>query len=86
MTCRQSNITSTKFDVCLFATLIDYVSHVGKCLYWLMNTVAQQEFIEGKTFASVNIVFLDQNVECGYSLEPPQLGGSMQCLQCMIGT
>ena len=48
-------MTSTNHDVCLFATSLDYVSHVGKCLYWLMKTVAQYEFIEGKTFASVNI-------------------------------
>ena len=37
----QSNITSTNPDVCSFATSLDYVSHVGKCLYWLMKTVAR---------------------------------------------
>ena len=46
---------STNPDVCLFATSLDYVSHMGKCLYWLMKTVARKEFIEGKTLASVNI-------------------------------
>ena len=37
----ESNITSTNPDVCLFATSLDYVNHVGKCLYWLMKTVAR---------------------------------------------
>ena len=26
-----------------------------KCIYWLIKTVAQKEFIEGKTVASVNM-------------------------------
>ena len=32
MTWRHSNMMSTNPDVCLFATSLDYVSHVGKCL------------------------------------------------------
>ena len=51
-------MTSTNPDVCLFATSLDYVSHVGKCLYWQMKTVARYEFIEGKTSAKVNISIL----------------------------
>ena len=35
------NITSANPEVCLVSASLDYVSHVGKCLYWLMKTVAR---------------------------------------------
>ena len=37
----ESNITSTNPDVCLFAMSLYYASHVGKCIYRQMKTVAR---------------------------------------------
>ena len=43
-----------------------------------MNTHLNPTFIETLGYAGVNpfFLFLLQNIDCGYSLEPPRRGGS----------
>ena len=67
---RRHDVKSIEHNICLFGSSLDYVFHVGKCLYRQMKTVALSELIEGKTLALwlfwVFYFIIDNNIYHGF--------------------
>ena len=78
--------------ICVFAghmsegTFPCVMAHITKTCLYNFNPLKPHFYIVKRGFTGVYIIFLisDQNIDCGYSLEPPSRGGSNEYLQSMF--
>ena len=65
--------------------VIDYIDDITKTYIYNFGLLKPHFYIIKLEFTGVYIIFFisAQNIDCGYSLEPPRRGGSKEYLQSM---
>ena len=70
----------------LLLSLVGYALCIKKTCLYNFDPLKPHFYIVKLEFTGVYIIFLisDQNIECGYALEPPRRGGSNEYPQSML--
>ena len=79
-----SNILGTKEMVCYL--IMFFRASITKTYLYNFDPLKPHFYIVKLGFTGVYIIFLisAQNIDCGYSLEPPRRGGSNEYIQSMF--
>ena len=84
--CKQLSRVLISWIKCEFIYLFYVLLSITKTCQYNFDPLKPHFYIVKLGFTGVYIIFLisDQNIDCGYSLEPPRQGGSNEYPQSMF--